>query len=640
MTTLLHAVARKADAFTPDADLLTRFAHAADHAAFEALVHRHGPLVWAVCRQTLPEPADAEDAFQAVFLALVRSAGHIRDGRALPAWLHGVAVRVAARVRRQGARHRACDRAAARPEADRPVPDAAWERLVATVHEEVQRLPEAERTAFVLCELQGVSQPDAAARLGCPLGSVSGRLCKARQKLLERLTARGIAPAAVVGVGLTAGSAAALPAKLFDAVRTFPVTPAASGAVVALARAVTEGVTMRLKLTFASAVVAAALGITGGAAVLSTADAQPPDVVREVKGLLGGADKTPPAPGGGPGLPPPGAGSGLPLRPDGRQELPPGAPGGLTGFAPGGMPGMGGTVAPAQWEYKFVDVPSDRKEFEKAISQNGKEGWEFAGSERFAQNNLTLVFKKRTGAMTGVGVGGPGGMGGPFGGGGGRAGGAGGPGGRIEVEVGGVNPLGAGGWGQWGGKDGVEVRSFTLKNASAADVGAALTKALAKGALKAAIPEPGTNRILVVADTAAMKDVVKIVEDLEARPGRGPGAPGGDGGRPAPGGPVGGSGSGGPPGFGPRSGGSIPGGEGPMGTGAGGPPRAVGGLTVLTLKHALAGETATLLKRVFPAAEVTADDRTNQLVVRADAKTLEELQALLVKLDVQVPKSR
>lgn len=73
---------------------------------------------------------------------------------------------------------------------------------------------------------------------------------------------------------------------------------------------------------------------------------------------------------------------------------------------------------------------------------------------------------------------------------------------------------------------------------------------------------------------------------------------------------------------------------------AGGPPRAAGGLTVLTLKHALAGETAQLLKRVFPAAEVTADDRTNQLVVRADAKTLEELQALLVKLDVQVPKSR
>ena len=69
---------------------------------------------------------------------------------------------------------------------------------------------------------------DAAARLGCPLGSVSGRLCKARQRLLERLTARGVAPAAVVGVGLTAGAAGALPSRLFDAVRTFPVAPTAA----------------------------------------------------------------------------------------------------------------------------------------------------------------------------------------------------------------------------------------------------------------------------------------------------------------------------------------------------------------------------------------------------------------------------
>jgi RNA polymerase sigma factor (sigma-70 family) len=624
--TLLHAVARKADALTPDAELLRRFARAADHAAFEELVRRHGPLVWAVCRQALPDHADAEDAFQAVFLALVRSADRIRDGRALPAWLHGVALRAAARVRRQGARVRAREHRAARPEADGSVPASAWDALVAVVHEEVQRLPDAERTAFVLCELQGVSQPDAAVRLGCPLGSVSGRLCKARQRLLERLTARGVAPAAAVGVGLTAGAASALPARLVDAVKTFPGAPAAaSHAVAVLARGITEGVAMRVKLT-AAAVVAAAIGLTGGAVLLSQADAQPPGGAKEERRPADGAPKlperdqrqgTPGAPGGRPA---PGGEGGAPGMP--------GGPG-----AAGGGPGMAGgfAVAPTQWEYKFVDVKSDRKVFEQTVTQHGKDGWEYVGSERFggpAWNtgagatpaDLTLVFKKRVGgAAMGGGFGGMGGIG--FGG-----GAPGGPGGRgIEVEVGGPNPLGAGVWGQWGGRDGVEVRSFTLKNVAAADAAAAINKALPKG-IKVVVPEPNTNRILVVADVSTIKDAIKLIEDLDAKPGRGPGAP-------APGTPTGPVGPN--PGVGPRPGGPM---AGLTGMGAGGPPQASGGLTLLTLKHAAAGETATLLKRVFPNAEVTADDRTNQLIIRADARTLEELQTLLTKLDVQVPR--
>ncbi|MBM3981393.1 MAG: sigma-70 family RNA polymerase sigma factor, partial [Planctomycetes bacterium] len=96
--TLLTAVVRRADLGTPDADLLARYARDRDPGAFEELVRRHGALVWAACRNLLPDRADAEDAFQAVFLALVRGAGHIRDGRAVPAWLHGVAVRVATRA--------------------------------------------------------------------------------------------------------------------------------------------------------------------------------------------------------------------------------------------------------------------------------------------------------------------------------------------------------------------------------------------------------------------------------------------------------------------------------------------------------------------------------------------------------------
>ena len=104
-----------------------------------------------------------------------------------------------------------------------------------------------------------------AARLGWALGSVSARLCKARQRLLERLTARGVAPAAVVGIGLTAGAASAVPAALFDTVKGFPAAPlAASSGAAALARELTEGITMRVKLVAVATVVVAALGITGG----------------------------------------------------------------------------------------------------------------------------------------------------------------------------------------------------------------------------------------------------------------------------------------------------------------------------------------------------------------------------------------
>src|ERR1700722_9986965 len=103
---LMHAVVRVADARTPDADLLARFVRTRDDAAFSELVRRHGPLVWAVCRQLLPHHADAEDAFQAVFLALVQGAGTIRTREALPAWLHGVAVRAVTRVKRAATRRR------------------------------------------------------------------------------------------------------------------------------------------------------------------------------------------------------------------------------------------------------------------------------------------------------------------------------------------------------------------------------------------------------------------------------------------------------------------------------------------------------------------------------------------------------
>lgn len=75
-----------------DAQLIERYTTRRDDAAFEALVGRHAPLVWNVCRRVLDDHRDAEDAFQATFLVLVDKAGSIRVGDSLGPRLRGVAV--------------------------------------------------------------------------------------------------------------------------------------------------------------------------------------------------------------------------------------------------------------------------------------------------------------------------------------------------------------------------------------------------------------------------------------------------------------------------------------------------------------------------------------------------------------------
>src|SRR6516164_2374673 len=72
-----------------DPQLLERFVACQDQAAFEALVQRHGPMVLGVCQRLLHDPHDADDAFQATFLILVRKAGLIGKPELLGNWLYG-----------------------------------------------------------------------------------------------------------------------------------------------------------------------------------------------------------------------------------------------------------------------------------------------------------------------------------------------------------------------------------------------------------------------------------------------------------------------------------------------------------------------------------------------------------------------
>jgi len=194
-----------------DADLLARFAAARDDAAFAELVRRHGPAVLAVCRRLTGHAHDAEDAFQAAFLVLARRAGQVRRPDQLSNWLYGVAVRTAldARKSRRYIREEPLAADPAATASDGPDPD-----LAAVVDEELARLPEKVRAAVVLCELEGVSRRDAAARLGVPEGTLSSRLAHARKVLAARLARRGVAaPATLVTL---AGPAAQVPARLID----------------------------------------------------------------------------------------------------------------------------------------------------------------------------------------------------------------------------------------------------------------------------------------------------------------------------------------------------------------------------------------------------------------------------------------
>ena len=82
-----------------DAQLLERYIASRDAGSFAAIVERHGPMVWGVCRRLLASHQDAEDAFQATFLVLVRKAASVLPRRMLGNWLHGVARHTAVKAR-------------------------------------------------------------------------------------------------------------------------------------------------------------------------------------------------------------------------------------------------------------------------------------------------------------------------------------------------------------------------------------------------------------------------------------------------------------------------------------------------------------------------------------------------------------
>lgn len=217
-----------------EADLVRRFVARRDEAAFAALVARYGPMVMAVCRRRLDRSSDADDAFQATFLVLARKAAALRDPGRLGPWLHGVALRVARRARREALRRAAREgQAAPIPEipAGDPQRDAERAELRSALDDELARLPGRLRDAVVSCDLLGLTHDEAARRLRWPLGTVKSRLAAARARLRGRLARRGLAPAVVAALLADRPATAALAPAVATAAARAAVgspTPAAS----------------------------------------------------------------------------------------------------------------------------------------------------------------------------------------------------------------------------------------------------------------------------------------------------------------------------------------------------------------------------------------------------------------------------
>jgi RNA polymerase sigma factor (sigma-70 family) len=235
-----------------DGELLDRFVRHKEESAFEALMCRHGSMVLGVCRRVTGNAHDAEDAFQATFLVLVRKASSVRPRDQVGHWLYGVAYRTALEAKRLAAKRRAKE-AKVMPRSE--TPEDVWADLRPLLDKEINRLPDKHRAVLVLCDLEGKSRKEAAEQLRVPEGTVASRLARARAMLAKRLVRYG---GAVTSGGLAVvlpqnGTAAVVPTCLLgstmNAVAAVAAGEAAAEAISAKVAALTQGVMKAMLLS-------------------------------------------------------------------------------------------------------------------------------------------------------------------------------------------------------------------------------------------------------------------------------------------------------------------------------------------------------------------------------------------------------
>lgn len=238
-----------------DGELLEAYISRKDEAALAALVQRHGPMVWGVCRRVLGNYHDAEDAFQATFLVLVRRATSVKPRAMVANWLYGVAHQTALKARAMVCTRKGRERQVL----DMPEPAVAepaqWDELLPLLDEELSRLPDNYRAVVVLCDLEGKTRKEASRQLGIPEGTVGGWIARARVLLAKRLTQRGVtlsggALAAVLSQSVaSAGVPATVVSNTIKVASLMAAGQAVTGLIPVKVAALTEGVLRAMFLT-------------------------------------------------------------------------------------------------------------------------------------------------------------------------------------------------------------------------------------------------------------------------------------------------------------------------------------------------------------------------------------------------------
>ncbi len=262
-----------------DGELLECFVSRRETAALEALVRRHGSMVWGVCLRILHNHHDAEDAFQATFLVLVRKAASVTPREMVGNWLYGVARQTALKARATTAKQRTRESQVVEmldPAVKEQDLSGDWQLIL---DQELNGLPDKYRVAIVMCDLEGETRKEAARQLGLPEGTLAGRLTKGRAMLAKRLARHGLA---VTGVTLAAwlsqaAASASVPTSVLSSTMKVVTLVAAgktvaTGLVSAKVAALTEGVLKAMLISKLKSVVAVVLVlgfIVAGATFLS-----------------------------------------------------------------------------------------------------------------------------------------------------------------------------------------------------------------------------------------------------------------------------------------------------------------------------------------------------------------------------------
>ena len=269
---LRRTVLRGEEAGLTDGQLLGCFLEQRDEVAFAGIVRRHGPMVWGVCRRILPTLHDAEDAFQATFLVLVRKAATIVPREKVANWLYGVARQTALKARATTAKLRTRERQVTEMPEPEAVRQDLWHDLLPVLDQELSQMPDKYRVPIVLCDLEGKTRKEAARQMGWPEGTMAGRLARARALLAKRLARHGVvlsgeSLAALLAVNAaSAGVPATVASSTIKAATLVAAGPtAAAGVISAQVAALTDGVVKAMlltKLKITAAIVLCALAVT------------------------------------------------------------------------------------------------------------------------------------------------------------------------------------------------------------------------------------------------------------------------------------------------------------------------------------------------------------------------------------------